>query len=217
MTRTTTILSAAALLLAAAPLSAQDTARAGAPRPRIEGRRPDGSMAARRPDRATAGRMPGTMRGNMGPGPRVGGAPAGMILGQRERLQLTDEQVRRLEALATTQREALRPNEPAMLRARADLMEAMQRDNIEGARTALDRLSRIRNDQVIAQMRARKEARDVLTAEQRTRLDDMRAGAMRGMRPVAGPGRAFRNGAVRERARMRAPARPRPNRPPTQF
>jgi Spy/CpxP family protein refolding chaperone len=217
MTRTTTILSAAALLLAAAPISAQDTARAGAPRPRAETRRPDGPRAGRAPGRMRGDMGPGVMRGEMGPGPRVGGAPAGMILGQRERLQLTDEQVRRLEALATTQREALRPNEPAAMRARADLMEAMQRDNIEGARTALDRISRLRNDQVIAQMRARKEARDVLTAEQRTRLDDTRGGAMRRMRPAAGPGRGFRDGAVRERARMRTPARPRSNRRPMQF
>jgi len=210
MTRTTTILSAAALLFAAMPLAAQDTARAGAPRPRAEGRRSD----APRPGRDA---MPRTMRGDMGPGPRAGGAPARMLLGQRERLQLTDEQVRRLEALDATQREALRPNEPAMLRVRADLMEAMQRDNIEGARTALDRLSRIRNDQVIAQMRARKESRDVLTAEQRARLDDGRAGAMRRMRPAEGPGRRFRDGAVRERARMRAPRRVAPSRQPMQF
>jgi Spy/CpxP family protein refolding chaperone len=205
MTRTTTILSAAALLLAAVPLAAQDTTRARAPRPRMEAGRPAG---------------PGMMRGDMGPGPRAGGPPARMILGQRERLQLTEEQVRRLEALAATQREALRPNEPAMLRVRADLMEAMQRDNIEGARTALDRLSRIRNDQVIAQMRARKEARDVLTAEQRTRLDDMRAGAMRQMRPAAGPGRGMRERAPRGgalRGRELAPRRPRPNRPPSEF
>lgn len=205
MTRITTILSAAALLLAAAPLAAQDSARTRAPRPRAEAGRPAG---------------PGMMRGDMGPGPRIGGAPARMLLGQRERLQLTDEQVRRLEALDATQREALRPNEPAMLRARADLMEAMQRDNIEAARTALDRLSRIRNDQVIAQMRARKDARDVLTAEQRARIDDMRAGGMRRMRPAAGPGRGMRDRGPRAgalRGRELAPRRARPNRPPTQF
>ena len=205
MTRTTTILSAAALLLAAAPLSAQDTTRTRAPRPRMEGRMPAG---------------PGMMGRDMGPGPRSGGAPARMLLGQRERLQLTDEQVRRLEALDATQREALRPNEPAMLRARADLMEAMQRDNIEGARTALDRLSRIRNDQVIAGMRARKEARDVLTAEQRARIDDMRAGGMRRMRPAGGPGRGMRERAPRAgalRGRELAPGRVRPNRRPSEF
>lgn len=100
--------------------------------------------------------------------------PAEAVLRLRERLALTDEQVRRLEALATSQREALRPSGPDLLRARADLLEATSPDiDLDAARAALERLSRLRTDAALARLRARKEVRDVLTAEQRSKLDDL--------------------------------------------
>jgi Spy/CpxP family protein refolding chaperone len=111
----------------------------------------------------------------------------------RDHLALTDDQVRRLEALAATQREALRPNEPAMLRARADLMEATRRDDIAAARAAMERMARARTDLAVAHLQARKSARDILTAEQRTKLEEgrdaMRQGMMRRDRRPAGPAR----------------------------
>jgi Spy/CpxP family protein refolding chaperone len=158
MTRKIALLGAMMALLTTT-VEAQERARADSAgvTPRAEGRRATSSVR----------RMPATRT-------RMDGSPARALIGQRERLQLTDEQVRRLEALAAQQRESLRPNEPAMLRARADLMEAMQRDNIEGARTAMERMSRLRTDASVARLQARKQARDVLTADQRTRVDEGR-------------------------------------------
>ena len=169
---TRALLGATSLLLSATVLAAAQEPPAGPPRPRAE--------AAPRP-RPAMDRM--GMRGG----------PARMLLAMRDQLALTDEQVRRLEALAATQRDALRPNEPAMLRARADLMEATQKDDLVAARAAMDRMARLRTDAAMAQLQARKAARDVLTPEQRTRLEDRGAMAMRRM-PM-----------MRERREMRGP------------
>ena len=113
--------------------------------------------------------------GRQGIGAR--GNPAAMLLRLRTPLQLSDDQVKRLEALQ--QAPAPRTNEADMLRARADLVDATQGDgNIGKARAALDRLSGLRNERLVAGLRQRQEARAILTAEQKTRLDNMR-GAMR--------------------------------------
>jgi len=163
---TRALIGATSLLLATTTLSAaQEPPAAGAPRPRAEGR----AMPRARPDRMM-----------------LGGGPAARYLAMRDRLALTDEQVKRLEALAATQREALRPNEPAMLRARADLMEATQKDDLTAARAAMERMARLRTDAAMAQLQARKAARDVLTPEQRIRLDERR-GAMPMRREMRGP------------------------------
>lgn len=144
--------------------------------------------------------------------------PARAVLRHREALGLTDEQVKRLEALAQAQEKALQPQGPDRLRALADLWQAASGDvNLDAARAALERLSRLHNDAVLARLRARKEARDVLTPEQRTKLDAlMRHAPARGapradirrphgprmgpwMRPWMGPmrgGRMFRPGMV---------------------
>src|SRR5438477_8223217 len=66
------------------------------------------------------------------------GVPAEMLLNQREELDLTADQVKRLEALAKTQRESLRPPRSQMLRAQADLADAEERDNIDAQRAALE-------------------------------------------------------------------------------
>jgi hypothetical protein len=108
-----------------------------------------------------------------------------MMLRLRQQLQLTDEQVQKLEALQDAP--APRVNEADMLRARADLLEATQGDgNAARARAALDRLSALRNEQLIAGLRQRQEARAVLTSAQKTRLDNLRSelrrrGVARGM------------------------------------
>jgi len=161
-----------------------------------------GMRAGAPPDRA----MPGT---------RAGGSAAEMLLRQRTRLELTAEQVTRLEALAQTQRSArssVSPGQP--LRLRADLMDAMAGDgNLQAARTALDKLSAAQNERIIAGLRARQEARAVLTPEQRAQVEAARGpgnrfamnragrggpGSMQGARGPQG-----RNGAVRPN---RAPA-----------
>lgn len=173
MTRRMLALLGAASLLSVSTLAAQETPPPGGrpPMPRAEGQRVPRRPA---PVRPRMDRRPGADRRPMGIGPRGGMAmsPARALLGMRERLDLTEDQVRRLEALATSQRAALRPNEPAMLRARADLAEAMQRDNLDGVRTAMERMSRVRIDATIARLQARRQAREILTAEQRARLEE---------------------------------------------
>ena len=118
------------------------------------------------------GPMPG--RGRMaGPGRGLTMVPAGRVLAAKEELSLTDDQVKRLEALRTSQREALRPPTPARLRAMADLAEAREKDNIDGERSALEKLARLRVDEQVAYLRAAKEARDVLTPDQREKVGGM--------------------------------------------
>ncbi|MBI4540547.1 MAG: Spy/CpxP family protein refolding chaperone [Gemmatimonadetes bacterium] len=103
------------------------------------------------------------------------GNPAEAVLRLREPLALTEEQVKRLEALALSQREGLTPSGPDLLRARADLLEATSPDiDLNAARVALERMSRLRTEAALARLRARKEVRDVLTPEQRSKLDNLR-------------------------------------------
>jgi Spy/CpxP family protein refolding chaperone len=114
-----------------------------------------------------------------------------MMLRMRSQLQLTDDQVRKLEALQAAP--APRANEADLLRARADLLEATQGDgNLSKARTALDRMSALRNERMVAGLRQRQEARAVLTAQQKTQLDNRRGqlrqrGMARGQRGQMGP------------------------------
>jgi hypothetical protein len=82
-----------------------------------------------------------------------------------------------------------------MLRAQADLVDAEERENLDAQRSALEKLAKIRIDQDIARRKAMKDARDVLTTEQRDRLPKLMSGpgrpGMRGgrgmMRPGSGP------------------------------
>ncbi|GAB1343996.1 Spy/CpxP family protein refolding chaperone [Gemmatimonas sp.] len=177
------------LATAVASLSFASLAQAqagGAPvRPR-DGQAPGGMM--RRGGGPGGG--PDGAPGRMGAarGPR--GNPAAMLLRMRSELELTDDQVKKLEALQDAP--APRANEADMLRARADLLEATQGDgNLSKARAALDRLSALRNERMLAGLKVRQDARAVLTAQQKTRLDNQRGqfrgrGAMRGERGQRG-------------------------------
>lgn len=143
-----------------------------AARPRAAGAPTPGAAG---PANAQAG--PGARRG--GPGARGGrggrgaGHPAAMLLRARTQLELTDDQVKRLEALASAP--APKSNASDMMRARADLLDATQGDgNLAGARAALDKLSRLRNDQLLARIKAQQEVRAVLTPMQRTKVDNVR-------------------------------------------
>lgn len=176
--RSRLLLAATLASLSITSLSEAQGGGAGA-RPR-DGQRPAGAM--RRGGNATG------PEGTAGPrrGPAGGrGHPAKMMLRLRQQLQLTDEQVQKLEALQDAP--APRVNGADMLRARADLLEATQGDgNAARARAALDRLSAFRNERLIAGLRQRQEARAVLTSAQKTRLDNLRSelrrrGVARGM------------------------------------
>jgi Spy/CpxP family protein refolding chaperone len=96
-----------------------------------------------------------------------------MLLRMRSQLNLTEDQVKKLEALQNSA--SPKPNASDRLRAQADLMDAMQGDgNLAKARTALDRMSALRNEQMIAALRQRQEVRAVLTTAQKSTLDNLR-------------------------------------------
>ena len=119
---------------------------------------------------STRGRL---MRGTGGSGGRRGGHPAAALLRARTQLELTDDQVKRLGELAASS--AFKSNRTDMMRAQADLLDATQGDgNYAGARAALDKLSRLRNDQMLARIKSQQDVRAVLTPVQKTKVDNMR-------------------------------------------
>ncbi len=167
---------------------------------------------------AGAGATPGPrgmgQRGNRGPGRGNTNAASG-LLRMRSQLELTDDQVKRLEAMGS----AVRPprNESDVLRAQADLMDATRGDgNINAARAALERMSRVRNEEVLAGMKARQDARNVLTAAQKSRLDNfrMQADGRAGMRQNGrqGAGQMGRQMAPQRGPQLRGPMPSRFNR-----
>ena len=163
---------------------------------------PPTQRPAPRPRAAAAPAPAGPANAQVGPGARRGGPdargarggrgaahPAAMLLRARTQLELTDDQVKRLEALAAAP--APKSSASDMMRAKADLLDATQGDgNLAGARAALDKLSRLRNDQLLARIKAQQEVRAVLTPMQRAKVDNVRrqlrnrmgANRQRGMR-----------------------------------
>ena len=147
-------------------------------------------------------------RGGRGPDARRGEGrlhPAAMLLRARTQLALTAEQVTRLEGLAAAP--APKSNASDMMRARADLLDATQGDgNLAGARAALDKLSRLRNDQLLARIKTQQEVRAVLTPTQRAKVDNMRrqlrnrvgANRQRGMRQGGMRPGGMRQGGMRQ-------------------
>lgn len=147
------------------------------------------------------------MNGQSGPGDRMrgpgarrgagagGGHPAAMLLRARQQLELTDDQVKRLEAL---QNAPLPKSSPAdLMRAQADLLEATQGDgNLGNARAALDKLSRLRNEQMLSRIKLQQDARAVLTSSQKSKVDNLRQ-QMRG-RMGANRARGMRQGGMRK-------------------
>lgn len=119
----------------------------------------------------------------------------------RGQLDLTDDQVKKLEALQATPR--AQRNQSDMLRAQADLMDATKGDvNIEKARAAFDRMARIRTDAQLAQLKTRQDVRGVLTQTQRAKFDAV-ASSMRQRRgDIGARGRApqMRGNALRGNA-----------------
>ncbi|MEN9592270.1 MAG: hypothetical protein RJA21_729 [Gemmatimonadota bacterium] len=96
-----------------------------------------------------------------------------MLLRARQQLALTEDQVKRLEALASAP--APKSNASDKMRAQADLLDATQGDgNMAGARAALDKLSRVRNDQLLARIKTQQDVRAVLTPVQRAKIDNRR-------------------------------------------
>ena len=179
-------------LLVGAVTSSMAFAQGGPPNPPVSRPRQAAPVPGPRRVPATAGQA--APRGpDVGPG-RDG--EVGRLLRARVQFALTDDQVKKLEALAAAPRPET--NRADMMRAQADMMDAMKGDgNLAGARSALDKMSRLRNDQEIARLKVRQDMRGVLTATQKARLDRMRGnrGAQKGARRNrGGPGMSNRRG-----------------------
>ena len=147
-----------------------------------------------------------------GRGGRGAGHPAAMLLRARQQLALTEDQVKRLEALASAP--APKSNASDRMRAQADLLDATQGDgNMAGARAALDKLSRVRNDQLLARIKTQQDVRAVLTPVQRAKIDNRRqqlrnrAGANRqgGMRQGGKRQDGMRQGGKRQGGKRQGP------------
>ena len=125
-----------------------------------------------------------------------GGGAADRMIRMRQQLDLTDDQVKRLEAMRGASAPAMNPSE--RLRARADLMDATRGDiNMEKARAAFDRMAKARTDGQLGRLKLQQDARNVLTAPQRAKVD-----AMRGQK-AARMGARKGQGAGKMRNRMR--------------
>ena len=160
----------------------QPPAQRPLPRPLLAPNGPE-ARGGRGPDaRGPGARSPGARRGEG----RL--HPAAMVLRARTQLGLTAEQVTRLEAMQNTPRP--RVNRAELMRARASLLDATQGDgNLTEARAALDKLSRVRHEPLLAMMKMRQEVRAVLTPAQQRMVDnvtqqrrnEMRVARRRGM------------------------------------
>jgi Spy/CpxP family protein refolding chaperone len=114
------------------------------------------------------------------------GHPAAVLLRMRQQLNLTEAQVARLETLRKSP--LTQVSESARLRAQADLVDAMRGDgNPEAARAALERMHKLQIDRQVAQIRARKEAREILTAEQKSQVDQLQRRLVDNRRDRVGP------------------------------
>src|ERR1051325_4357501 len=100
-------------------------------------------------------------------------APAQAILGMKDELQLTVSQVTRLRSLETAQSSAISRAMAAYLRAEADLLDAIRVDSLPLRRTALERRAKAAIDGEMIRLQAEKDARAVLTQEQRTRWTEL--------------------------------------------
>lgn len=112
-----------------------------------------------------------------------GGSPAALILLQRQRLGLTDDQVNRLETLKTSF--AANTTEPAELaQLREDLAVASRGEaNIEAARTAMARINALTTSALVVRLEAHNQARAVLNGDQQVQFD-----ALQARRPAMGRG-----------------------------
>jgi Spy/CpxP family protein refolding chaperone len=100
-------------------------------------------------------------------------SPAQAILAVKDDLQLTASQVSRLRSLETAQSTALSRAMAAYLRAEADLLDAIRVDSLPLRRTALEKRAKSAIDAEMSRLQAEKDARAVLTQDQRTKLAEL--------------------------------------------
>lgn len=203
--RTWRILTIAAALLVLAPgLGAQEQADTLRPRGEMQMRGMRGGMHGPMGEmmrgRMQSGMMQRGMmqRGMMGRGMagrmgmRAGVAGPGLLLRARDALDLTDDQVQRLESLQTELRETGRAHMEQAREAQQRAREALSAEtpDLAAGEAALQEAANHRIQAQMTMARGHLQARDVLTEEQRTRLEDTRE-LLRDLRP-ARPGRPGR-------------------------
>lgn len=149
----------------------------------------DGSAAAPR------AMMGAGMMGSMQSGPMMGGPR--ILLAQRERLDLTDDQVTRLEELQSRMDELRSSHRTEMLSVREELGSLRAADDLDLDRyeSLLRRQADLRVEMQVQMARTRREALGVLTDEQRSELS-AGAAAMGRMQPGAGMPGAGMHGAT---------------------
>ena len=183
----------AALLIAAPGLVAQEEPETERPHREHRGMM-QGMQEMHGMQRMHGQRMHGMhQRGMRGGGmmPMPAGAPGPMLLLRaREALDLTDQQVERIESLHADLREAHGAHMEQARAAQARAREALRGDtpDLDAAEAALEEAAAHRIQAHMTMARGHLRARDVLTEEQRTRLSQALE-MMRSLRPErpAGP------------------------------
>jgi Spy/CpxP family protein refolding chaperone len=104
--------------------------------------------------------------------PMKAGAGAARLLSQRAELELTAEQVQRLEALAAAAAEAKHAGHAEMMQSQQALRQAAEGD-AAAVRGAVDGVAKAHADRLLQDLRRQQEARAVLTAAQRAKLDEL--------------------------------------------
>jgi Spy/CpxP family protein refolding chaperone len=143
------------------------------------------------PDRPMRMHAPPDGRGMMGPGQRQGMFNPQMLLNRRQRLELTDDQVKQLEALATASREA---NEKAATDAKPHvekLQELWNADQPDPAaiQTEMRAVMQAHQTAGLTALANTAKAKGLLTAEQRGRVEGWAdRGRMGARRFNGGPG-----------------------------
>lgn len=102
--------------------------------------------------------------------PMMPSVPA-LLICHRKMLKLSDDQVRRLEAVMAGEQKAVAKTSGDRLRAAADLVDAINNNiNLDQARAAMNRLGQLRTEAVIAHLWAWKESQKILTSEQKEKI-----------------------------------------------
>lgn len=105
------------------------------------------------------------------------------VLQQREKLGLTDAQVKQLSTLEEGAKKARAQAMEQMRAMHQEIEKASQGDRFDeaAARSAFDRMGKLHTETGVAMLRTRQQVRQILTADQRQKLDGMADGMMEGM------------------------------------
>jgi Spy/CpxP family protein refolding chaperone len=108
--------------------------------------------------------------------------PLQFLKSQRERLNITDEQLTRIEELTLRLEEKTVATRNALNTEQFELRKLMidpEARDYDKIKAQLGRISQLRNEMLIERMRLQDEIRSVLTPEQREALKDMDIGRVR--------------------------------------